>query len=536
MPHPHDCERFSARSLRRLLVTAVAVLAAAACSNSNDEDDDDDGDGGGSSFERGVLVQSPPVLVAKVSAGDLLSDSGDPLQQALLLQAGSPVCDVVIHRIEYTSVGGANEETRATGALMVPSGTATKCSGARPIVLYAHGTRTDKDADISNLQSSDDNPEGFFLAAFFAAQGYIVVAPNYAGYAGSPLPYHPYLNGEQQSKDMIDALKAARSALPTPDAPDTRESDGLYVAGYSQGGYVALATQRALEVKGSAVDAVAPMSGPYALTAFADAVFSGRVNGGAPIFTTLLLTSYQRSFGGIYGSVNDVYADEYADGIETVLPSIRTRSQIYADGDLPANALFNSEPPEPAYADITPATQPQNLASVFERGFADDNYLLRNSFRLAYLQDMQANPDGAWPTETTGAPPANPALPFRKALQQNDLRNFSPTTPTLLCGGREDPVVFWLNTEALQTYWQNTAPASAPFTVLDVDAATSNDDPYEDVKRRFAVAKDLVRATAVAQGADDGGEEAVLEVYHGGLVAPFCMEAARDFFEAHGND
>jgi pimeloyl-ACP methyl ester carboxylesterase len=533
--HANDCERFTARGLRRLLVIAVAVLAAAACSNSNDEGTGDagNGDGGGASFERGVLVQSPPALVAKISAGDLLADSGDPLQQALLLQAGSPVCDVVIHRIEYTAVGGANEETRATGALMVPSGTATECSGARPIMLYARGTRTDKNSDISNLQSSDENPEGFFLAAFFAAHGYIVVAPNYAGYAGSPLPYHPYLNGEQQSKDMLDALKAARSALPTPDAPDTRESDGLYVAGYSQGGYVALATQRALEANGTPVDAVAPMSGPYALTAFADAVFSGRVNGGAPIFTTLLLTSYQRSFGGIYGSVNDVYADEYADGIETLLPSTRIRSQIYADGDLPSNALFSSEPPEPAYADITPATEPQDLATVFERGFANEHYLLRNSFRLAYLQDMQANPDGAWPTATTGAPPGNPTLPFRKALQQNDLRSFSPKTPTLLCGGHEDPVVFWLNTEALQTYWQNTAPPSTPFTVLDVDAATSNDDPYEDVKRRFAVAKDVVRATAVAQGADDGGDEAVLEVYHGGLVAPFCMEAARDFFDAH---
>ena len=41
----------------------------------------------------------------------------------------------------------------------------------------------------------------------------------------------------------------------------------------------------------------------------------------------------------------------------------------------------------------------------------------------------------------------------------------------------------------------------------------------------------MMRAAAVAQGATDGGDEAVLDVYHGGLVAPFCMEAARDFFE-----
>jgi hypothetical protein len=70
--------------------------------------------------------------------------------------------------------------------------------------------------------------------------------------------------------------------------------------------------------------------------------------------------------------------------------------------------------------------------------------------------------------------------------------------------------------------------------VLDVDAAASgNDDPYADLKQRFAVAKDLVAAQAVAGGATDGGWEAVLENYHAGLVAPFCLEAAQEFFEAH---
>ena len=68
----------------------------------------------------------------------------------------------------------------------------------------------------------------------FAAEGYIVVAPNYLGYDTSTLPYHPYLNGDQQSKDMIDALTAARSALPTSNAPNTRDGGKLFITGYSQ--------------------------------------------------------------------------------------------------------------------------------------------------------------------------------------------------------------------------------------------------------------------------------------------------------------
>ena len=92
--------------------------------------------------------------------------------------------------------------------------------------------------------------------------------------------------------------------------------------------------------------------------------------------------------------------------------------------------------------------------------------------------------------------------------------------------------MLWLNTELMEAYWSAHAPG-APYTILDVDAKPSQPtDPYEDIKERFDVAKDLVAASAVAQGATDGGREAVLEAYHGALVSTFCLEAARSFFEA----
>jgi len=43
---------------------------------------------------------------------------------------------------------------------------------------------------MTNLQG-DPNGEALIMAAVFASQGYIVVAPNYAGYDSSTLPYHP---------------------------------------------------------------------------------------------------------------------------------------------------------------------------------------------------------------------------------------------------------------------------------------------------------------------------------------------------------
>jgi Prolyl oligopeptidase family len=477
---------------------------------------------------RGTLLQSAPELFSTVMAPTLLVQLNLAANQQLLSLSGPPACDILIYHIEYETVGGANEATTASGALMVPTGFGANCTGERPIVLYAHGTSTDRDFNITDLQ----NAEALTLAALFASQGYIVVAPNYAGYDISTLPYHPYLIADQQSKDMIDALTAARTALPLASVTLTKDNGQLFITGYSEGGYVAMATHRAMQNAGMSVTASAPMSGPYALAAFVDAVFYGEINGSGPISSTLLLTSYQHSYGNIYTNPTDVFTPQYATGIDTLLPTTTPRSQLYAQGKLPEFVLFSATPPDPTFADITPPTTPANLAAVFALGFGPDN-LLQNSYRLSYLQDAIANPDGGFPSVTTGVTAANPGLVWRQALKTNDLRNWVPTAPTFLCGGDNDPLVFWLNTQLMQAYWTSHAPSNAPIRVLDLDSSATTNDPYAALKLEFEAAKALVAADAVVQGASDGGAFAVAEAYHATLVAPFCLAAVRSFFANH---
>jgi hypothetical protein len=501
--------------------TLVASLLLAACGGGSASM----GSGASATPARGTLLQSPPKLLSTVTAPTLLLELNAAANQQLLSLSGTPVCDVLTYDIQYETVGGANEATTASAALLVPTGLGADCTGARPIVLYAHGTTTDRAFSMADLQ----NTETLFLAALFAAKGYIVVAPNYAGYDTSALPYHPYLVADQQSKDMIDALAAARTALPLASATITKDSGQLFITGYSQGGYVAMATQRAMQAAGMKVTAAAPMSGPYALAAFVDAVFYGEVNGDAPVSSTLLFTAYQKTYGNIYSNPLEVFEDPYANGIDSLLPSTTPRSQLYAEGKLPEYALFSPTPPDPAFAADTPPTTPVNLAAVFARGFGAGD-LIRNSYRLSYLQDAQANPDGGWPSPTTGVAAATPGLPWRRALQVNDLRNWVPTAPVLLCGGDADPLVFWLNTDLMQRYWSAHAPAGAPISVLDLESAASNSDPYAALKKDFAIAKDVVAADAVAKGANDGGALAVSDAYHTLLVAPFCFAAVKTFF------
>jgi hypothetical protein len=339
------------------------------------------------------------------------------------------VCDVAVYHLRYATVGGTDEATTATAALMVPIGLDASCKGPRPIVLYAHGTTTDRAFNIANVDDPA-NSEGLFLEAFFASQGYIVVAPNYAGYDASALSYHPYLIADQQSKDMIDALTAARTALPTASAGLTLDSGRLFITGYSQGGYVAMATHRAMQAAGMTVTASAPLSGPYALAAFVDGVFFGRVNASGPVSSALLVTAYQKAYGNIYSGAADVFESQYVSGIESLLPSTTPRSDLYAAGKLPEKALFNSTPPDASFADITPPLLPANLAATFAQGFGVSP-LVTNSYRLSYLQDAVANPDGGWPLLSTGVAAAGPRLALRQALKLNDLRDWVPTAPVL---------------------------------------------------------------------------------------------------------
>jgi hypothetical protein len=66
--------------------------------------------------------------------------------------------------------------------------------------------------------------------------------------------------------------------------------------------------------------------------------------------------------------------------------------------------------------------------------------------------------------------------------------------------------------------------------VLDLESTPSGSNPYANLQKDFALAKELVAAAAVAQGATDGGALAVAEAYHATLVAPFCFAAVKSFF------
>ncbi len=483
--------------------------------------------GGGGSVEaqRGGLTGPATASVALTAAQFSTSLAASPTSAPLLQVAGTPVCGIDVRRIEYRTLGGTGESVTASAAVMVPTGSAAACTGARPIVLYAHGTTTDRNFNMASFSATNAaTGEATLVAAMYAAQGFIVVAPNYAGHDGSSSSHHPYLNANQQSTDMIDALAAARSALPTITAlPD---SGRLFISGYSQGGYVAMATHRAMQAAGQTVTASAPLSAPSAISMLVDFNFSGAPALGGTIFTPLLSTSWQRQFGNVYANINDIYEAQYSATIDNLLPSTESLTALVTSGRFPATqALY------PAGA--TPGLAVPALAPF---GFYGPNNLIRASYLASSAADIAANrcPGNAFPPTAASLASATPlactpANGFRRAAVANDLRNWTPTRPMLLCGGRDDPTVNFASTQATAGYFGTQfaargVPASL-LTVLDLAAPSPGaGDPFAAARAGFAQA---VAATA----AGPGGAAAVVTSYHGTLVPPFCSAAARGFFQ-----
>src|SRR5678815_4837772 len=464
------------------LLLVVGSLTLSACGG-HDDDNDMAAPAPAMPPPRGSLIEAPvrtASLTADAIAAALTSADGAQYLRDLVVP---PKCGIDVYQVRYNTVDPAGAATTASAAMMIPTGSDATCQGPRPVVLYAHGTAAQKTLNLADI-SNEDNLEGLLAATMFTTQGYVLIAPNYTGYDISTLTYNPYLNADQESKDMVDALTAARSALPAP----VTDSGKLFVTGYSQGGYVAMATHKMLQETGAAITASAPMSGPYAVAAFSDAVFFGEVTRGTPLFLTFTATGYQKAYGDVYSSPTDIFEARYATGIEALLPSSVPRTQLFAEGTLPADQLFDSTPPDPSFAQFTPATAPANLASVFAQGFGPD-HLVTNAFRLAYLQDAQANPDGGFPNVLDNRPAANPANGLRRAFKRNDLRTWVPTAPVFLCGGADDPTVLFMNTQLIQAYWSANG-VTAPVTVLDLESDITSSDPDAARKAAFAVAKE----------------------------------------------
>ena len=388
---------------------------------------------------------------------------------------GTVPCDVAIRRLVYWTVAPDGSMLQASAGLLVPAGTADACTrGAFPLVSFQHGT-----SDTAAFDGSDPTAAlPLTTAAYFASHGYVTVIPDYLGYgAAAGLGYHPYVVAESEASTVIDAVRAARAFFATAGAGAQTLSSQLFLAGTSEGGYVTMATQRAMERDFGAefpLTAVVPISGPYDLPdETLDDVRSADAAGVSTTgHATFLFTAYNRVYRNIYGATSDIFLAPWAGDVEGLFPG------AYGSDDAAiAACMIPRWLGKPTPADKVPA------ACAAKTG--DPTQPL---FDPAFLQDYLDDRPGTRGGQARADVALNTLLPAAR------WHNVAPMTP---CYGAPDP-----------TAARNAQAAGQYFGIPVEDV---QDDPQ---------APAFIETWAAAAAAR-------LPDYHGQVEAPACTAWAR---------
>lgn len=275
-----------------------------------------------------------------------------------------------------------------------PKGNPTNASGAfafpvgtdktLSIASYQHGTVLRKD-DIPSALNYESNV-GIILSS---CKGYAVSMPDYLGLGSSP-GLHPYIHAKSEATASIDMLRAVKNFNSTENKVSLGEK--LFLFGYSQGGHATMALHKELETNYSdefTVTASSPMAGPHDLSGVqTDRLLDGTPYG-APYYVPYIMLAYNEAYD-IYPSISDFIKSPYDVTVPALFDGLNGGGTINnaMETDIPTDILIDE-----------------------------------------VLEDFTNNSSN----------------PFRVALEDNSLLNWTPSAPMHLCHCEGDELVVYEN-------------------------------------------------------------------------------------------
>lgn len=276
----------------------------------------------------GAVIGMAPGALAADATGQIAVGSGvtyaflkrwdvDQLNHILTVEtpafSGVPVTysparnAVKLYRVTYPSVvpEQGNRPITATGLLAVPD----TDGSAFPLVSYQHGTVYGKE-EVPSFP--DQSPETQLMIAQFAGQGYLLIGADYFGMGQSSEPQGYLVKGSHQQA-TFDMLTASRAVLADLKLHDTK----LFLAGWSQGGFVTLAMLEKLEASDVPVKAAATASAPAdGFATFEGFLVFPRKNDAEWITTIFILAAFSyENYYGVPGLARALFTAETYDNI-----------------------------------------------------------------------------------------------------------------------------------------------------------------------------------------------------------------------------
>lgn len=288
-------------------------------------------------------------------------------------------------RIIYQTINKDNKIENVSGFLYIPE----NAHGEIQLFSFQHATVLQKDFVNAGLIAKQ-------IAVAVATEGNVCCVPDYLG-LGVSKNLHPYLNAKLSASVVIDNIKAVKKYC---SQNKIMLNEGVFMAGFSEGGYVTLAAQKEIEENYSgeiSLIASAPMSGPYDL----ESTFQYYLNEEkfvSPSIIAYVLESYNMLY--------DFYPDSniYKHPYDSIIP-------LMYSGD---SCIFNIEPQLPR----------------------DRNTLLSDKFVNDFVNGKLNK--------------------FENAIAKNTIIDWKPKTPTLLIHGNADKLVPYSNsTNAFESFKNN---------------------------------------------------------------------------------
>jgi hypothetical protein len=294
--------------------------------------------------------------------------------------------DVSLYRVEYHTIDVHNNPTIATGVIAIPFAP----NHGRPLLSFQHGTVL-KRTSVASVNGFD------IVSMWLGGRGFISAIPDFLGLGISEM-FHPYMVSNPSATAVVDIIRACRNLC---DSLGILISDQLFLTGYSEGGYVTMATHKYIEENlydEFQMTASAPCAGPYDLSTVMYNLMLTVEPYGSPNYLPYTILSYNDTYY-LYESPSDFFIAPY----DTLLPQLFDGTHSAGEVD---------------------AVMPEIPIQIVRQDILDE---------VTY----------------------NSNHPLRIALQNNDVYSWTPQSPMTLLHSIEDELVPVQNTWNAYDYFTN---------------------------------------------------------------------------------
>jgi hypothetical protein len=326
----------------------------------------------------------------QVKGGELVVDFSAKVMKKTLVEKGlvtesQKVFGYKAYKIPYTTRDEKGDEVKSSGLFVIPPKLHAQVVplGGLSMVSDDHGTIfANRDAP-SVVGDNNGAPDGSAIL-LTSIGGFATLQPDYIGFGDSNDHYHPFVQKDSLANATVDFIKQVKVFA---GENNITLNNQLFLTGYSEGGYAAMATLKKIEeeqLTDLTVSMAAPMAGPYAVKQIADAVLSQ---------PKLVVPSFMANVGYAYAKtynkeLSSIINEPYASALPTLFNGDLNRTQI--DPKL-------------------------TIATTGEKGL----------FNQSLVSDYFTN-ENNW---------------FKEAALENDLYNWAPQTPLRLLHCEGDTVI-----------------------------------------------------------------------------------------------